>query len=90
MVCPQSPVTCGTTYGMVPHTYLDVLDVATMHGGSRLMCWQHKSTCVTCGVMWQWVCANKHPTWLTMSQVLDAHETFGIGSRHANNIYFAF
>jgi hypothetical protein len=35
MVCPQSPVTCGTTYGMVPHTYIDVLDEATMHGGSR-------------------------------------------------------
>jgi hypothetical protein len=25
-----------------------------------------------------------------MSQVLDAHETLGIGSGHANNIYFAF
>jgi hypothetical protein len=40
--------------------------------------------------MWQWVCANKHPTLLTMSKVLDGHETLGIGLGHANNIYFAF
>jgi hypothetical protein len=29
-------------------------------------------------------------TKLIMSQVLDGHETLGIGLGHANNIYYAF